>query len=169
MFKNMRKSAIYAAAATLLLAGLSTKADACTNVVISAGASADGSVIVSYAADSHWLFGELYFQNAMDWKSGSKSAIYRSRRLRREMKGRGKEIELLSYSLNADERQLYRTEERDSIDFPSYCDYLNFSSPLVQKWGITELPYFILVAPDGRILASGSDWMLNIETAAKKL
>ena len=49
MFKNMRKSAIYAAAATLLLAGLSTKADACTNVVISAGASADGSVIVSYA------------------------------------------------------------------------------------------------------------------------
>lgn len=104
-----------------------------------------------------------------DWKSGSKSAIYRSRRLRREMKGRGKEIELLSYSLNADERQLYRTEERDSIDFPSYCDYLSFSSPLVQKWGITELPYFILVAPDGRIAASGSDWMLNIETAAKKL
>lgn len=72
----MRKSAIYAAAATLLLASLSTNADACTNVVISAGASADGSVIVSYAADSHWLFGELYFQNAMDWKSGSKRKIY---------------------------------------------------------------------------------------------
>ena len=78
MFKNMRKSAIYAAAATLLLAGLSTKADACTNVVISAGASADGSVIVSYAADSHWLFGELYFQNAMDWKSGSKRKCHRT-------------------------------------------------------------------------------------------
>ena len=29
--------------------------------------------------------------------------------------------------------------------------------------------YHYFVTPDGRIAASGSDWMLNIETAAKKL
>ena len=104
-----------------------------------------------------------------DWKSGSKSALFRARRLRRELKGKGKEIELISYSLDADERQLYRTEERDSIDFPSYCDFRSLASPLVQKWGITMLPYYILVTPDGNIAASGSDWMQDIDKVAKNL
>jgi dipeptidase len=45
-------------------------ADACTNVIISRGASTDGSCMVSYAADSHLLFGELYFHKAADWKAG---------------------------------------------------------------------------------------------------
>ena len=104
-----------------------------------------------------------------NWKGGSAGAIYRARRLRRELKGKGKDIELISYSLDADETQLYRNEERDSIDFPSYCDFLSLSSPLVQKWGIRELPYIILVTPDGNIAASGSDWMTDIQTVASEL
>ena len=48
---------------------------ACTNVIITAGASADGSCMVSYAADSHWLFGELYFRPAANHKAGSPLAI----------------------------------------------------------------------------------------------
>lgn len=104
-----------------------------------------------------------------NWKGGSAGAIYRARRLRRELKGRGKDIELISYSLDADETQLYRNEERDSIDFPSYCDFLSLSSPLVQKWGIRELPYIILVTPDGNIAASGSDWMTDIQPVASEL
>lgn len=60
----------------LALALLSaSRADACTNVIITAGASADGSCMVSYAADSHWLFGELYFRPAANYKAGSKLAI----------------------------------------------------------------------------------------------
>ena len=47
------------------------RADACTTVIITKGASADGSCMVSYAADSHWLFGELYFHPAANWKNGS--------------------------------------------------------------------------------------------------
>ena len=58
-----------AAAALLMLVPQST--DACTNVIITKGASADGSCMVSYAADSHVLFGELYFHKAADWKAGS--------------------------------------------------------------------------------------------------
>ena len=94
---------------------------------------------------------------------------YRARRLRRELKGKGKSIELISYSLDANETQLSRLEERDSIDFPSYCDFRGFSSPLVQEWGIKELPYFILVTPDGRIAAKGSEWMKDIDDVARKL
>lgn len=100
------------------------------------------------------------------WKSGSQNAVYRARRLHREMKGRGKDINLISYSLDIDEKRLRRIEERDSIDYPSYCDFRCLSSPLVQQWGIRELPYFVLVAPDGRIAAMGPNWVRDIQSAA---
>ncbi len=51
------------------------RADACTNVIVTKGASADGSCMVSYAADSHWLYGELYFKPQADWRKGSLLAI----------------------------------------------------------------------------------------------
>ena len=48
---------------------------ACTNVIITPGASVDGSSIVSYAADSHWLYGELYFHPAGRFAPGSRLNI----------------------------------------------------------------------------------------------
>ena len=62
-------------AALLASAVLSHKAGACTNVIISRGASADGSCMVSYAADSHMLFGELYFRPAAKWAKGARLPI----------------------------------------------------------------------------------------------
>lgn len=49
--------------------------DACTNVIVTKGASADGSVLVTYAADSHQLYGALYFHPAADWSKGSRLKI----------------------------------------------------------------------------------------------
>ncbi len=97
------------------------------------------------------------------WKSGSQSALYRVRRFRREMKGKDLEVNAISYSLDADERELKRIEKNDSIDYHSFCDFQSFNSPLVQKWGITDLPFFVLVGPDQKIIASGSDWVKDIE------
>ncbi|MBO4768320.1 MAG: C69 family dipeptidase [Bacteroidales bacterium] len=57
------------AAALVALTGI--RADACTNIIVTKGASADGSCMVSYAADSHQLFGELYFHKAADWPAGA--------------------------------------------------------------------------------------------------
>lgn len=45
--------------------------DACTNVIVTKGASKDGSVMVTYAADSHQLYGELYFTPAGIFPAGS--------------------------------------------------------------------------------------------------
>ncbi|MBR2859717.1 MAG: C69 family dipeptidase [Alistipes sp.] len=45
-----------------LLAGTAT-AFACTNFIVTKGASTDGSVMVTYAADSHQLYGALYKHN----------------------------------------------------------------------------------------------------------
>ncbi len=55
----------------LLLAGFSYQSMACTNFIITRGASADGSVMITYSADSHVLYGELYFWPAQDWPAGS--------------------------------------------------------------------------------------------------
>lgn len=49
---------------------------ACTNILISKGASKDGSTFITYAADSHQLYGELYFHPAGIFKSGSLLDIY---------------------------------------------------------------------------------------------
>lgn len=53
---------------------------ACTNFIITKGASTDGSIMVTYAADSHQLYGALYKHNALrngkgmmdvtEWDSG---------------------------------------------------------------------------------------------------
>ena len=48
----------------------------CTNFLITKGASTDGSVMISYAADSHVLYGELYHWPAATWPEGSMLDIY---------------------------------------------------------------------------------------------
>jgi len=63
------------AVAAALVAG-TLEGNTCTNVIITRGATTDGSVLVSYAADSHYLFGELYYKPAMDWAPGSMLQIY---------------------------------------------------------------------------------------------
>jgi len=60
----------------LVLISVFSNAYACTNFIISKGASEDGSVMVSYAADSHVLFGELYHYEAKEYPEGTMRKIY---------------------------------------------------------------------------------------------
>ncbi|MDE7130089.1 MAG: C69 family dipeptidase, partial [Alistipes sp.] len=55
----MKRLSITLSAAAMLLASISP-ASACTNFIVTRGASTDNSVLVSYAADSHQLYGCLY-------------------------------------------------------------------------------------------------------------
>ncbi len=48
----------------------------CTNFLITKGATINGSTMITYAADSHTLYGELYFQPAQDYPAGSMRDIY---------------------------------------------------------------------------------------------
>lgn len=50
--------------------------EACTNYLISKGATVDGSTMISYAADSHVLYGELYYTPAADHMEGEMLDIY---------------------------------------------------------------------------------------------
>ena len=55
----------------LLLVLINVPLLACTNFIVTKGASKDGSCMVSYAADSHTLYGELYYRPAMDYPAGT--------------------------------------------------------------------------------------------------
>lgn len=55
----------------LMIAGIYNPANACTNYLITKGASTDGSTMISYAADSHVLYGELYHWPAATWPDGT--------------------------------------------------------------------------------------------------
>ena len=71
-----QKSILYGIIAMTMAFGFQIDGKACTNIIVSKGASADGSCMVSYAADSHWLYGELYFHPQASWKDGDILKIY---------------------------------------------------------------------------------------------
>jgi dipeptidase len=69
------------AAAAVLASSLAQPLVACTNILVTKGASKDGATMISYAADSHTLYGELYYKagaqhlagemrDIVDWDSG---------------------------------------------------------------------------------------------------
>lgn len=53
----------------LLLAGIISQSSACTNFLLTKGATKDGSTMITYSADSHVLYGELYH-----WPAGTRPA-----------------------------------------------------------------------------------------------
>jgi dipeptidase len=59
------------AVAAVALTGVLADASACTNILVTKGASADGSTMITYAADSHDLYGELYFTPARSHAPGT--------------------------------------------------------------------------------------------------
>ena len=69
----MKKLALSLAGLLMLQAQL---ADACTSYLVTKGASKDGSTMISYAADSHVRYGELYFRPAKDYPAGTMVTLY---------------------------------------------------------------------------------------------
>lgn len=70
----MRKTGILMTVSLALLSCM--EAIACTGLLVGKKASVDGSVMISYAADSHTLYGELYRWPAAKWPKGSMLDIY---------------------------------------------------------------------------------------------
>ncbi|MBQ1637494.1 MAG: C69 family dipeptidase [Bacteroidales bacterium] len=71
----MKRTLFLSLIAVCLLAP-AIQASACTNIIVTKGASADGSCMVSYLADSHQLYGELYYWPAANWPAGAMTDVY---------------------------------------------------------------------------------------------
>ncbi len=67
----MKKGKWQYALLIILLGVAHISAEACTNFLVTKGASVDGSTMISYAADSHSLYGELYYYEGKTFKPGS--------------------------------------------------------------------------------------------------
>ncbi len=73
----MKKRILTAVLLVAFVAGTGIfRAEACTNYLITKGASVDGSTMISYAADSHVLYGELYHWAAATWPEGTLMDVY---------------------------------------------------------------------------------------------
>jgi dipeptidase len=71
-----KATVIFSAVVVLALVMTGSTVLACTNFLISKGASADGSTMITYAADSHVLYGELYFTPAGVHPPGAQLDVY---------------------------------------------------------------------------------------------
>jgi len=60
----------------LALALWSSNTNACTNFLVTPGASVNGTAMITYAADAHVLYGELYFKPAADYPPGTLLDVY---------------------------------------------------------------------------------------------
>ena len=72
----MKKNLFIPLLALMLIVGIRISSMACTNFIVTKGASADGSVMITYSADSHTLYGELYYKPAKDYPAGAMRDIY---------------------------------------------------------------------------------------------
>src|SRR6056297_1201373 len=48
----------------------------CTNFLVTPGASVNGTSMITYAADAHVLYGELYFTPAANYPEGTMLSVY---------------------------------------------------------------------------------------------
>jgi dipeptidase len=60
----------------LSIIGINFQSVACTNFLVTKGASVDGSTFISFAADSHVLYGELYHWPAATYEKGAMLDVY---------------------------------------------------------------------------------------------
>jgi dipeptidase len=72
----MRKAMMKMLSLAGMLLLLPQAGQTCTNFLISKGATVDGSTMITYVADSHTLFGELYYLPAADYPEGSMLDVY---------------------------------------------------------------------------------------------
>ena len=69
IYMNIKKSFFIGVLSMMTM--ISVDSNACSNILVTKGASADGSCMVSYAADSHQLYGELYYLKGGFWDKGA--------------------------------------------------------------------------------------------------
>lgn len=72
----MRKIVVITGMMLFMIAGFGLRLSACTNFIFTKGATVDGSVMITYSADSHTLYGELYYKPAKDFPAGAMVDVY---------------------------------------------------------------------------------------------
>lgn len=100
------------------------------------------------------------------WNASSSSLVFTTGY---HLKKCGDKLAALTYSLDADSLSRTLVERRDSVFWPSYCDYRVWNSPLVKTFRVADIPYIILADTTHKIVACGKDFDKDVLSSLKKL
>ena len=70
------KKTVFLLALSLAFVFTGNRVNACSNFLVTKGATVDGSNMISYSADSHTLYGELYYWPAATYPAGTLLDVY---------------------------------------------------------------------------------------------
>ena len=153
MKKTRLFSAILLGAAMLV----GSTSEACTNFLFTKGATKDGSTMITYAADSHTLYGELYYRPAadypagammqvVDWDSGKKLIMIPQVRHTYSVVGNMNEWQLTIGETTYGGREELANEIEGGIDYGSYI-YLTLQRAKNAREAIAVLAGFMSQYP----------------------
>ena len=100
------------------------------------------------------------------WENRSTSELFRIRYFMKQNAGK---VGAVSISLDVNDASRKGVERMDSISWPVYCDRQAWNSPLVKKFGIRSVPYYILVGSDGKVLTTGVSYEKELLPELNKL
>lgn len=84
---------------------------------------------------------------------------------------KNKYIAMLGISLDIDKEQWLKAIERDTLQWEQVCDFGGLNSEIAKLYSIRQLPYNILLSPEGKIQAKnlrGEELKKKIEEAVNK-
>ncbi len=153
----MKLNRIIAAGFLGLALFAASTADACTNFLFTKGATKDGSTMITYAADSHTLYGELYYRKAaaypagtmfqvVDWDSGKPLIMIPQVAQTYSVVGNMNEHQLAIGETTYGGREELATEIEGGIDYGSYI-YLTLQRAKNAREAIQVLAGFMSQYP----------------------
>lgn len=86
------------------------------------------------------------------WNSESYSLISQMKNLKENY---GNRLSVLSVCIDAQDVDCRRRAERDSLKWSTICDGQMWQSPLIKKFGVTDVPDNIIIDKSGRVVARG--------------
>lgn len=101
------------------------------------------------------------------WASWRNSGyiIYQTKKLQRKYSSR---LGFFSYSLDINPQILKGSMQRDTINWPVYCDFKAWDNPLLQKLNINDIPYHILIDHKQTVIARGRSLEKDIRPEIEK-
>lgn len=101
-----------------------------------------------------------------DWKYGSSQVTFHTQRALQEHPD---SLTAFTYLLDIDKTNIKPVDKAYEERWQTYCDFRGWSGPLLARYGIRNIPLFILVNPKGKVVAMGSDYNRDIKAAMERV
>ena len=87
------------------------------------------------------------------WATWSYNSTALQQRLKQLKQKYGDKLAVVSICLDADPNACRRAVARDSLKWPTVCDGRMWETPLLQKFGLADVPGNVLADAKGKVLA----------------